>query len=279
MQKIEIKAPAKLNLTLDIMGLAAGGYHALDMVMQTISLYDTVTLEPSDDIKIICPPWLPSGTGNLAYRAAEALRAFAGARAGALIRLEKNIPAEAGLGGGSADAAAVLKGLNELWELGLGAGDLCKIGMSLGADVPFALAGGTARVKGMGESIEPIIGVKPLWFLIAKPVGGISTAEAYKLCDKIGAGKHPDNTRFIEAMKAGDIEGMAKAGGNALEKAAVKMLPEIGELISKMKSTGAGYCAMTGSGSAVFGVFQTEKEAKQAQIKLDIYWNAVVHSC
>lgn len=280
-KKLIIQAPAKLNLTLDITGPAPGGYHALDMVMQSVSLYDKVTLEPCGEIALSCPPWLPSGERNIAFQAATRLREYAGASAGARITLEKNIPARAGLGGGSADAAAVLKGLNELWGLGLPAEELRKIGAGLGADVPFALSGGTARVRGTGEIIEPTDSSKSrnLWFLLAKPEGGVSTAEAYKLYDSVGAGKRPDNGRFIEALKAGDAGGMARFGGNALEKAAVTLCPAMGGLLDTMKETGAGYCAMTGSGSAVFGAFHTECAARDALHCFGRgYWAAVVRA-
>jgi 4-diphosphocytidyl-2-C-methyl-D-erythritol kinase len=284
-QKLIIQAPAKLNLTLDITGLAPNGYHTLDMVMQTVSLYDTVTLEPADELALVCPDWLPNGPKNLAFLAAQRLREATGIRMGALITLGKNIPAEAGLGGGSADAAAVLKGLNEFWRLRLTADRLRNIGLGLGSDVPFALVGGAARVRGTGEIIEPIeirsvtpLQSPPLWFLLAKPVGGVGTAEAYRLFDRIGAGKRPQTERFIEAFAARDIEGMARYGGNALEKAAVELLPAVGEVLEKMRMAGTAYCAMTGSGSAVFGVFQTEAEAGNACERLKDYWTAVVHS-
>jgi 4-diphosphocytidyl-2-C-methyl-D-erythritol kinase len=153
--------------------------------------------------------------------------------------------------------------------------------------VPFALASGAARVRGMGEMIAPIIGVKPLWFLIAKPEGGVNTAEAYHMYDLLvpvrnldTTRKRPDNGRFVEALQAGDVEGMAKAGGNELERAAIHLLPVVGKLLEEMRATGAGYCSMTGSGSAVFGMFASEIEARKAQIKLiGSYWTAVVHAC
>ncbi len=278
-QQITLQAPAKLNLTLDITGLAPNGYHTLDMVMHTVSLCDTVTVEPADEIKLVCPDWLPNGPKNLAWRAAELLRAHAGEALGARITLAKRIPAQAGMGGGSADAAAVLKALNELWGLGLTAGELCKIGLALGSDVPFAVAGGTARVRGVGDEIEPIHSVKPLWFLLAKPDGGVGTVEAYRLYDVIGAAARPDNDRFLEALQCGDFGGMALYGGNALEKAAMKLLPAIGELLAMIRETGTPYAAMTGSGAAIFAVFETEGEAIQAQKKMSGKpWSAVAHS-
>lgn len=278
-ERIVLQAPAKLNLTLDITGLAPNGYHTLDMVMHTVSLCDTVTLEPADEIVLQCPDWLPNGPKNLAWRAAAMLRDHTGAAAGARITLDKRIPAEAGMGGGSADAAAVLKGLNELWGLRLTVEELCNIGIALGSDVPFAITGGTARVRGVGERIEVLDVVKPMWFLLAKPEGGVGTAQAYRLYDSAGAANRPDNDLFIEALKHGDIGAMSRHGGNALQNAAVLLLPAIGELLDQMKKTGASYAAMTGSGAAVFAVFETEGEARQAQKKMgDMLWSAVAHS-
>ncbi len=278
-QRITLQAPAKLNLTLDITGIAPNGYHTLDMVMHTVSLCDTVTVEPADEIKLVCPDWLPNGPKNLAWRAVELLREHAGVRRGALITLEKRIPAQAGMGGGSADAAAVLKGMNELWGLGLTVGELCKIGLALGSDVPFAVAGGTARVSGVGEEIEPIVGIKPLWFLLAKPDGGVDTAEAYRLYDELGAAVRPDNDRLIDAMRCGDLRGMARFGGNALQKAAIKLLPPVGDLLNRLGETGTAYAAMTGSGAAVFAVFETEGEAQAACAQLHgAAWKAVARS-
>jgi 4-diphosphocytidyl-2-C-methyl-D-erythritol kinase len=280
MQKLETTAPAKLNLTLDITGHAPNGYHTLDMVMQTISLCDTVTLEQAGDIELICPDWLPKGPKNLAYRGAQTLRDYAGVQRGVVITLEKMIPAQAGMGGGSADAAAVLAGLNELWGLGLTVEELRSIGLQLGSDVPFAIGGGIARVRGVGEIVEPIQNGKPLWYLLAKPVGGVGTAEAYRRYDEQGAGLRPQTERFIGALAAGDIEGMARYGGNALEKAAVSLQQPVGDLIAQMKAAGTGYCAMTGSGAAVFAVFENEKDARAAEKRLGtVFWSAVARSC
>ena len=283
-QNLKLDAPAKLNLTLDVTGLAPNGYHTLDMVMHTVSLCDTVILEPSGSELTghVCPPGLPYGEKNLAFRAAVELCRHGNVDRWAIITLEKRIPTEAGLGGGSADAAAVLRGLNALWGLGLSADELRGIGLKLGSDVPFAIAGGTARVRGVGEMIEPIEqdeAKHPLWFLLAKPAGGVNTAAAYRLYDAVGAGRRPDTGRFIEALKSRDVEGMARFGGNALEKAAVEMLPAVGELIIRMKRTGTSYAAMTGSGAAVFGVYDSERDAERAREKLGgDCWSAVARS-
>lgn len=281
MSQLIIKAPAKLNLTLNITGIAPNGYHTLDMVMHTISLYDTVTISTVDknDITLHCPPGLPEDEKNIAFCAAKRLWTDSGRRHGADITLDKQIPTQAGMGGGSADAAAVLHGLNDLWKLRLSASDLRAIGLSLGSDVPFAVTGGTARVRGVGELVEPISGAKPLWFTLAKPAHGVGTAEAYRRYDKVGAGCRPQTEKFIDALMAGNIEGMARYSGNALEKAAVDLLPAVGELIAKMKATGTGFCEMTGSGAVVFAVFKTQLDAEKAKEKLGSgYWTAVACS-
>ncbi len=277
MRAVTVPAYAKLNLTLGITGLAPNGYHTLDMVMHTVSLSDTVTLTEADSISLDCPSWLPQGPSNLAWRAADALRASAGLDRGAVIRIEKRIPAEAGLGGGSADAAAVLKGLNELWGLGLSVEELCKIGLALGSDVPFAVTGGTARVRGVGDLLEPVSDTPRLWFALAKPEGGVGTAQAYRRFDAVGSDARPQAEPFIRAMQAGDIDRMAYFGGNALERAAVELLPAIRPLLDAMRAR-ARYGAMTGSGAAVFGVFDSEKEASDALDGIDAPWKAIACS-
>ena len=279
MPTIELPAPAKLNLTLDITGIAPDSYHTLDMVMHTISLCDRIAISCAAELELACPPWLPSGPGNLVWKAAAALREYAGINTGAHIEIVKHIPAQAGMGGGSADAAATLKGLNELWKLGLSLKELCGIGIKLGSDVPFALQGGTARVRGVGEAIEPIAGVNPLWFAIALPNGGVSTAQCYRRYDEVGAAVRPDNNKFVEALRQGDIRAMAMHSGNALERAAVGLLPAIGGLLAQMRATGAKYCAMTGSGAAVFSVFEREDEAAEAVESIKgAAWKAVART-
>ena len=279
MQSIALNAPAKLNLTLNITGIAPNGYHTLDMVMHTVNLCDTVTLANAADISLACPDWLPATPKNLAWRAAEALREYSNISRGAAITLTKRIPAEAGMGGGSADAAAVLVGLNRLWGLGLSDDDLRTVGLKLGSDVPFAIRGGTARVRGVGDDVQFIDGPRPLWFLLAKPQGGVSTAECYRLYDALGADSRPDNDAFLQALRAGDIPAMAASSGNALEKAAIALLPEIGALIERMRGTGSGFVRMTGSGAAVFAAFETLVQAEAAQQALgDVFWSAVAQS-
>ena len=279
MKNIEIGAPAKLNLTLNITGTAPNGYHTLDMVMHTVNLCDTVTLAVAADISLTCPDWLPATPKNLAWRAAEALREYAKVRRGAAIALTKRIPAEAGMGGGSADAAAVLVGLNRRWELDLSDDELRAVGLKLGSDVPFAIRGGTARVRGVGDDVQFIDGAGPLWFLLAKPQGGVSTAECYRLYDELGADSRPDNDAFLQALRAGDIPAMAASSGNALEKAAIALLPEIGTLIDRMRGTGSGFVSMTGSGAAVFAAFETQAQAEAAQLALgEVFWSAVAQS-
>ncbi len=272
-------APAKLNLTLDVTGFAPNGYHALDMVMHTVSLCDTVTVEDADDLTLHCPQWLPAGPGNLAWKAADRLRQAAGVERGASITLEKRIPAQAGMGGGSADAAAVLLALNDLWGLAWPVERLAEVGVTLGADVPFALWGGTARVTGIGERVEPLTPAQPLWFVLAKPEGGVDTAACYRRYDELGAERRPVNDRFVPALLAGDLIAMARWGGNALEPAAVALLPAVGELLARLAACGGAYTAMTGSGAAVFSAFASEEEARRALAALGpVPWSAVARS-
>ena len=279
MAQLILEAPAKLNLTLDVTGFAPNNYHTLDMVMHTVDLCDTVELTDAADISLDCPGWLSAGPDNLAWRAAERLWQAAGVERGAHIVLTKRTPAQAGMGGGSADAAAVLLGLNELWGLGYSPEQLREIGVKLGADVPFALIGGTARVTGIGEQLEPAAVTEPFWFVLAKAEGGVDTGACYRRFDEISAERRPDNGRFAEALRARDIAAMARFGGNVLQPAAVSLQPAVGETLARLAACGGPYTAMTGSGAAVFSVFASEAEARRAHEKLGpIHWSAVVRS-
>ena len=180
-----IRANAKINWTLDTVGMRADGYHLLDMLMQSISLHDTLTLEPAEDVTFSADgaTRVPQDEGNLALRAALALRRHAGTAQGAMIHLHKRIPSGAGLGGGSADAAAVLHGLNALWELNLPMETLRQIGLTLGADVPFCLIGGLAHVQGIGEVIEPLPCPRIYHLVIIQPCRALSTPQVFRALD------------------------------------------------------------------------------------------------
>lgn len=279
MPDLTLQARAKLNLSLDVTGFAPNGYHTLDMVMHTISLCDTVTLAEADAVTLDAPQWMPQGEDNLMVRAALALRRAAGGDSGAHMTLEKCIPAQAGMGGGSADAAAVLRGLNALWGLHWDMERLCAVGLQLGSDVPFALRGGTARVRGVGDVIEPVANTKALWFALAMPTAGVDTTACYRRYDELGADHRPDNDALLAALRRGDLAAMAQSAGNALQHAAVSLNPGIEALLAQFRALGMPWCAMTGSGAAVFAACQSKSGAQAAIAGLrGAAWTAVARS-
>ena len=217
-QSVVVLAPAKLNLSLDVAGLLPNGYHDLDMVMQTIDLYERITLRRSADLTLRLPgSFVPPNDKNTAYKAAVAFFHYTGLLAGVNITIQKHVPVRAGMAGGSADAAGVLVGLNELYNAQLSMSELCAIGAGIGADVPFALMGGTCRVKGVGDLIKPLPPCPDCWFVVAMPSVGISTPEAFKRYDTMGSPIHPDCERQEQAIRENDLATMCTAAGNALE--------------------------------------------------------------
>ena len=217
-QLVVVLAPAKLNLSLDVAGLLPNGYHDLDMVMQTIDLYERITLRRSADLTLRLPgSFVPPNDKNTAYKAAVAFFNYTGLLAGVDITIQKHVPVRAGMAGGSADAAGVLVGLNELYNAQLSMSELCAIGAGIGADVPFALMGGTCRVKGVGDLIKPLPPCPDCWFVVVMPSVGISTPEAFKRYDIMGSPVHPDCERQEQAIRENDLAAMCTAAGNALE--------------------------------------------------------------
>ena len=260
------EARAKINWALAVTGRRADGYHALDMLMQEISLCDEVYAEPSDRLELrVDGSDLPADESNLVLRAAMALREAAGCTAGARLRLVKRVPSQAGLGGGSADCAAVLRLLNGLWGLGLGDAELERIGLRLGADVPFCLRGGLCRVGGIGEELTPIWPAPQAHLVVVKPDGGVPTGAAFRLWDE-GLRKNSvislDNAQ--KALSNGDWDALGACAGNDLQPAAERIVPEIALAVARLRAEGALFAAMSGSGSAVFGVFPSAEEAKRA---------------
>ena len=257
-------AHAKINWSLNITGLRADGYHLLDMLMQTIDLHDTLEIEPAVGLSLTVDD-TPAGAENLVLRAAMALNRHAGTRRGARMALIKRIPARAGLGGGSADCATALRALNGLWGLGLSEVELLEIGLSLGADVPFCLTGGLARVRGIGEDILPVPQAPSIPLVLVVPGGGLSTGAVFSLWDR---GGYPevrlDNAALAGAVTAGRLDEVDRLCANALTAPAVSLMPEIGSLIERMRALGAGAAFMTGSGSAVVGAFADDDAARCA---------------
>ena len=275
-----LKAFAKINWSLDITGVRPDGYHLMDMVMQPVSLADEIDLFPAPDISIVTSgfPVSRADTSNLAWRAASLLRDHCGVQQGVQIRLHKTIPMGAGLGGGSADAAAVLHGLNRLWNLGLSVNDLESVGLSLGADVPFCVHGGLVRTQGIGELLEDHPCAINYWLLIFQPCRALSTREIFSAYHTASCEQRPDTGKVLSSLETGNPDLLADSIGNVLEPLSAASCPEIREAVAALKSAGAFAAQMTGSGSAVFGAFRSRVLAEKALASLGRRWRTI-HLC
>ena len=260
---VTVLAPAKLNLALDVVGTLPNGYHDLDMLMQAIDLREKLVLRRSRYLDLHMPgSFVPVNNKNTAIKAALAFFDYTGLLAGVDITVYKQVPVRAGMAGGSADAAGVLVGLNELYDARLSMSELCAIGAGIGADVPFAIMGGTCRVRGVGDLLKPLPPCPPCWFVVVMPSVGISTPEAFQRYDQMGSPVHPDCDVQEAAVRAGDLRGMCAAAGNALEYCSgATETPAIRGLLDQ---SGALASLMTGSGAAVFGVFGEQAAAEAA---------------
>lgn len=260
MNEITIKSNAKINLGLDIVGKRDDGYHLLKTVMQSVSLCDILKIEKSDAISVECSDKnIPFSEENLAYKAAKAFFSETKIKSGAHIFIEKNIPSQAGLGGGSADAAGTIYALNKLYKTYLSDEQLCKIGAKVGSDVPFCIVGGTMLCEGVGEILTPLKNIYEHTILIAKGKSGISTVEAYKTYDKLNGINHPDIDMLVNAIN--NEENFYHYCKNVLELTA--FLSSVDEIKETMTEFGAHVSAMTGSGSAVFGIFENKTLAEK----------------
>ena len=281
---VTVDGHAKINLTLDILGLRPDGFHEVSMVMQSIGLRDTLTLARAEDgisLRIDAPGLyggdsLPADSTNLAWRAADLMQREYGLRSGVAIHLTKRIPIAAGLAGGSADAAAVLRGMNELFGLGLSEEELCIQGGKLGSDIPFCIQGGTMLATGRGEVLHRLPDFPELPVVLAKPKVEISTAWAYKRYDEVGSPVHPDNDAMQKEIKRGDIEAVAKLLCNALESVTIEKCGVIDDYKQVMLDQGAIASMMSGSGPTVFGLARTEERAEQIAIFLKRFTDAEV---
>lgn len=267
MNRVTVLAPGKLNLTLDVTGFAENGYHTLDMIMQSVSLSERVTIRKNGDIRLRLPgSFVPANESNTAYKAAVVFFRETGLLAGADITIRKTVPVRAGMAGGSADAAAVLVGLNELYGARLSQKELCGLGMMVGADVPFCIAGGTARVTGVGDILEPLPACPPCFFTVCMPKGGVSTPQAYARYDELGTDVRPDGEAAEAAVRAGDLDALCAQMVNALEYSSGSVAN--GPIEEILRACGAKAALMTGSGAAVFGVFPERGAAEEARAKL-----------
>lgn len=273
---MKLPAPAKLNLSLDILGRREDGYHELSMVMLSVSLCDGIELNltPKPGVLFSCSdPDVPGGEKNTACRAAALFleRAGLAETTGVRIFLEKRIPSQAGMGGGSADAAAVLRGLNELTGFPLPEENLFELGLQVGADVPFCLAGGVKLAQGVGERLSPAPELPPCAIVVCKPPVGVSTAEAFRRSDERTDGGKDYTGAVLAALKTGSLEAVGEALGNDFED--VMRLPEVEAIKERLLQAGAVGACMTGSGSAVFGLFRDAKDAQACAFALLPEWH------
>lgn len=263
MQRFE-KAPAKINLALDVLGKRQDGYHNVKMVMTTIDLSDRLHMKETgeDAIRVTTSfGFLPEDDRNLAYRAAQLVKERFHIRTGVAIMVDKHIPVAAGLAGGSADAAAVLRGLNRLWGLGLSVRELAELGAEIGSDVAFCVYGGTAVATGRGEVITPIDAAPPCWVVLARPNVRISTKHTYESLD-LARLHHPDVDAVVRAVEANDYKTMCKSLGNVFEELTITRVPKVGQIKDKMVHFGADGVLMSGSGPTVFGLTRSEEKAR-----------------
>ena len=264
MNELTLKAHAKINWCLDITGQREDGYHLLDMLMQPVSLCDTLVIRESDALSFRTEgAGAPAGADNLVLRAAKKLQDLSGGR-GADITLIKRIPSGAGLGGGSADAACALKGLRRFWGLSLSDDQLREIGLSLGADVPFCLFGAPARVSGIGEIIIPVSPLPAAHLLIVKPSGSLSTPAVFRAYDETPGGAGSDIPAALTALRQENYPALRGLLQNSLYPPALRLLPGLKEIVPALYQAGALFAAMSGSGSACFGVFENRNSAALA---------------
>ena len=276
MREIRLKARAKINLTLDVTGKREDGYHLLETIMQTVALYDGIYMKKLEKpvIKLKTNlPWLPTDARNLAWKAANLMRETFGIKEGVFIEIDKRIPVAAGLAGGSTDCAAVLVGMNELYGAHLSMSELCALGAKIGADVPFALMGGTCRVQGVGDFLKALPPVPECWFTVVMPDYGVSTPEAFAAYDRVGSSIHPDCGAQEAAIRAGDLDALCAAAGNALEECSGAK--DTGAIKALLREHGAVTALMTGSGAAVFGIFRDEGAARAAAQAAKRRWKQV----
>ncbi|WEV45292.1 4-(cytidine 5'-diphospho)-2-C-methyl-D-erythritol kinase [Streptococcaceae bacterium ESL0687] len=264
--EITEKAPAKINLGLNVVDKREDGFHELDMIMASIDLSDRITIKEIKEDKIIIKSdgvSVPKNNKNHAYKAAELIKNTFGIKKGVEIYIKKVIPVAAGLAGGSSDAAATFRALNKLWNLGLSLQELAKLGEEVGSDVPYCIYGGIARVKGRGEIVRPIKGLENYWVLLVKPEFGVSTPDVFKRVD-LNTIRNFDMDIIEEAVLTNDFDQVAGNLGNSLEDITIKMHSEIRKIKQVLTEAGAQGVLMSGSGPTVFALFDKKSRATRA---------------
>lgn len=271
-QELILKAYGKINLGLDVVRRLENGYHEVRMVMQSVTLADTVRMRRLAEDKIVLGTdreGLPCDESNLAYRAARLMRERFSLQDGVEIFLEKRIPMAAGMAGGSADCAAVLRGMNELFGLGLSLTELQREGVKLGADVPYCLMGGCALSEGIGEVLTALKAPPACVLLLAKPDIDVSTKYVYENLKLQELDHHPDIDGILQSIAAGSLEALSGKLENVLESVTGRAYPVIGEIEREMEKAGALRAIMSGSGPTVFGIFREEEAAMEAMSSLE----------
>lgn len=266
------KAPAKINLALDVLNKREDYYHNLHMVMTTIDLYDRISFEKLNNDTIILEsnkPYLPNDEKNLVFKTASLIKKKYNVKYGLKIHINKNIPVSAGLGGGSSDAAATIRALNRLFKLNLSLNEMIDVGSEIGSDVPFCIYNKTAEVIGRGEIIKPLPKVPKCWIILVKPHFGVSTKEVF---DNISMEKisHPDVDSMISAIKTQDYLKMCQVLGNSLESITFELFPKVKEIKQKLEILGVDATLMSGSGPTIFALVRKEQKAKKILHSLDL---------
>lgn len=266
---LQLPAYAKINWSLDVVGIRADGYHLLDGCMQSLVLHDDLFFSRSDALSLTIDgrPDLSNQDDNLILKAAKRLQAYGNVSQGAAIHLVKRIPMGAGLGGGSADAAAALKGLCQLWNVSLSKDELLRLGVRLGADVPFCIIQSPCRAQGIGEILTPFSCKRTYPIILLQPCLALSTKDIFTACDQ-RIPKHPNTDSVLIALQDDNMELLRQSAGNVLEQASIPRCPAIQEAKDALYHAGASFAQMTGSGSVVFGVFDTDDQAQAAHEQL-----------
>lgn len=273
-----IKAYAKINLSLDIVGKREDGYHLLEMIMQTLELHDEVILtERPSGISLTCDKhYVPVDERNIAFKAAKLIMERKGLKAGVHIHIQKNIPVAAGLAGGSTDAAAVLKGMNQMFSMGLSNEELMELGLMLGADVPYCINGGTALCEGVGEKITMLDSFKGQTVVLVKPPFGVSTKDAYGMFNLEKIKRHVETKKLIEALANKDLNRVHYYSRNLLENVIIQSYPVIKSIKHRLMRTGAQVTLMSGSGPTVYGIYKNRELALSALDELKKNGNEVI---
>ena len=281
---IEILCPAKLNLYLEIRGKRADGYHEIETIMQTISVYDRLVIEPAaSGTEIRCSdPEIPCGNENTVWKAVDQVRRATGAAGGVKIFVEKAIPAGGGLAGGSSDAAGAIAGLNELWQLGLSKSSMEEIGAAAGSDVPFFFTAGAAICRGRGEKVTPLaVNQRPLQFVVVFPGFGISTKEIYQRL-KLDLTEQQDTGRIFELAKclaSGQAADLGREFFNRLEQTALEARPDLDKVKRSMVREGLLGVTMSGSGSSFFGLCERKEVHSEKKHELSASGVGIVFAC